>query len=175
MEIIRKEVNTVYRGIALRGICYIIPPTTYMVTMESPYKGLSAAEYFYKETIFNLDNMMGRIRWKLGALYEQHADIQHDYPTYKRLWDEWEPYQQHINRLKEEATDHKRSADQQQTALLDFQLEMLSQEEKEHFTELMEKHGIMPCALSPENLAISMNLIENKGGSYYESDIDEKC
>ena len=95
MVIIRKEVNTVYRGITLRGICYIIPPTTYMITLESPYKGLSAAEYFYKETNFNLDNMMGRIRWKLGMLYEQHADIRYDYPAYKRLWDEWKPFQQH--------------------------------------------------------------------------------
>ena len=47
MRIETFKINTLYRGIALEGNCMIIPCSTYSVTMEKPYKGLSKSAYLH--------------------------------------------------------------------------------------------------------------------------------
>ena len=80
----------------------------------------------------------------------------------KKLLNEWMPYEQKVQRLKEEAVPFRQGADANEMVLLDFHTEMLDRDVKEHFYELLDKYGIMPQSLSPSVLAISIELIENE-------------
>ena len=160
MKIETFKINTLYRGIALEGNCRIIPYSTYSIIMEKPYKGLSKSAYFRDG--FTMENIMGRIKWELGRLYEQYQDILYDYDNYKRLWTEWKQYDSQLQALIEEAIALKEEADAETLAFLDFHIEMLKRDAKEYFSELMEKYGIKPLSLSPSVLAISIELIENE-------------
>ena len=160
MKIETFKINTLYRGIALEGICRIIPYSTYSVTMEKPYKGLSKSAYFRNG--FTMENIIGRIKWELGRLYEQYQNILYDYDNYKRLWAEWKQYDSQLQASIEEAIALKEDADGETLAFLDFHIEMLKRDVIERFYELMEKYGIKPLSLSPSVLAISIELIENE-------------
>ena len=109
MKIETFKINTLYRGIALEGNCRIIPYSTYSIIMEKPYKGLSKSAYFRNG--FTMENIMGRIKWELGRLYEQYQDILYDYDNYKRLWTEWKQYDSQLRTLIEEAIALKEEAD----------------------------------------------------------------
>ena len=160
MKIETFKINTLYRGIALEGNCRIIPYSTYSIIMEKPYKGLSKSAYFRDG--FTMENIMGRIKWELGRLYEQYKDILYDYDNYKRLWTEWKQYDSQLQASIEEAIALKEDADGETLAFLDFHIEMLKRDGIERFYELMEKYGIKPLSLSPSVLAISIELIENE-------------
>lgn len=160
MKIETFKINTLYRGIALEGNCRIIPYSTYSIIMEKPYKGLSKSAYFRDG--FTMENIMGRIKWELGRLYEQYQDILYDYDNYKRLWTEWKQYDSQLQASIEEAIALKEDADGETLAFLDFHIEMLKRDGIERFYELMEKYGIKPLSLSPSVLAISIELIENE-------------
>lgn len=160
MKIETFKINTLYRGIALEGNCRIIPYSTYSIIMEKPYKGLSKSAYFRDG--FTMENIMGRIKWELGWLYEQYQDILYDYDNYKRLWTEWKQYDSQLQASIEEAIALKEDADGETLAFLDFHIEMLKRDGIERFYELMEKYGIKPLSLSPSVLAISIELIENE-------------
>lgn len=160
MKIETCKINTLYRGIALEGNCRIIPYSTYSIIMEKPYKGLSKSAYFRDG--FTMENIMGRIKWELGRLYEQYQDILYDYDNYKRLWTEWKQYDSQLQASIEEAIALKEDADGETLAFLDFHIEMLKRDGIERFCELMEKYGIKPLSLSPSVLAISIELIENE-------------
>lgn len=160
MKIETFKINTLYRGIALEGNCRIIPYSTYSIIMEKPYKGLSKSAYFRDG--FTMENIMGRIKWELGRLYEQYQDILYDYDNYKRLWTEWKQYDSQLQASIEEAIALKEDADGETLAFLDFHIEMLKRDGIERFYELMEKYGIKPLSLSPSALAISIELIENE-------------
>lgn len=160
MKIETFKINTLYRGIALEGNCRIIPYSTYSIIMEKPYKGLSKSAYFRDG--FTMENIMGRIKWELGRLYEQYQDILYDYDNYKRLWTEWKQYDSQLQASIEEAIALKEDADCETLAFLDFHIEMLKRDGIERFYELMEKYGIKPLSLSPSVLAISIELIENE-------------
>lgn len=160
MKIETFKINTLYRGIALEGNCRIIPYSTYSIIMEKPYKGLSKSAYFRDG--FTMENIMGRIKWELGRLYEQYQDILYDYDNYKRLWTEWKQYDSQLQASIEEAIALKEYADGETLAFLDFHIEMLKRDGIERFYELMEKYGIKPLSLSPSVLAISIELIENE-------------
>ena len=160
MKIETFKINTLYRGIALEGICRIIPYSTYSVTMEKPYKGLSKSAYFRNG--FTMENIIGRIKWALGRLYEQYQNILYDYDNYKRLWAEWKQYDSQLQALIEEAIALKEEADAETLAFLDLHIGMLKRDVIERFYELMEKYGIKPLSLSPSVLAISIELIENE-------------
>lgn len=160
MKIETFKINTLYRGIALEGICRIIPYSTYSVTMEKPYKGLSKSGYFHNG--FTMEKIMGRIKWELGMLYEQYQDILFEYDNYKRLWTEWKRYYSQLQASQEEAIVMKMDADTETVAFLDFHIEMLKRDAKEYFYELMEKYGIKPLSLSPSVLETSIKLIEKE-------------
>ena len=160
MKIETFKINTLYRGIALEGNCRIIPYSTYSIIMEKPYKGLSKSAYFRDG--FTMENIMGRIKWELGRLYEQYQDILYDYDNYKRLWTEWKQYDSQLQASIEEAIALKEDADGETLAFLDFHIEMLKRDGIERFYELMEKYGIKPLSLSPSVLAIFIELIENE-------------
>ena len=160
MKIETFKINTLYRGIALEGNCRIIPYSTYSIIMEKSYKGLSKSAYFRDG--FTMENIMGRIKWELGRLYEQYQDILYDYDNYKRLWTEWKQYDSQLQASIEEAIALKEDADGETLAFLDFHIEMLKRDGIERFYELMEKYGIKPLSLSPSVLAISIELIENE-------------
>ena len=160
MKIETFKINTLYRGIALEGNCRIIPYSTYSIIMEKPYKGLSKSAYFRDG--FTMENIMGRIKWELGRLYEQYQDILYDYDNYKRLWTEWKQYDSQLQASIEEAIALKEDADGETLAFLDFHIEMLKRDGIERFYELMEKYRIKPLSLSPSVLAISIELIENE-------------
>lgn len=160
MKIETFKINTLYRGIALEGNYRIIPYSTYSIIMEKPYKGLSKSAYFRDG--FTMENIMGRIKWELGRLYEQYQDILYDYDNYKRLWTEWKQYDSQLQASIEEAIALKEDADGETLAFLDFHIEMLKRDGIERFYELMEKYGIKPLSLSPSVLAISIELIENE-------------
>ena len=160
MKIETFKINTLYRGIALEGNCRIIPYSTYSIIMEKPYKGLSKSAYFRDG--FTMENIMRRIKWELGRLYEQYQDILYDYDNYKRLWTEWKQYDSQLQASIEEAIALKEDADGETLAFLDFHIEMLKRDGIERFYELMEKYGIKPLSLSPSVLAISIELIENE-------------
>ena len=160
MKIETFKINTLYRGIALEGNCRIIPYSTYSIIMEKPYKGLSKSAYFRDG--FTMENIMGKIKWELGRLYEQYQDILYDYDNYKRLWTEWKQYDSQLQASIEEAIALKEDADGETLAFLDFHIEMLKRDGIERFYELMEKYGIKPLSLSPSVLAISIELIENE-------------
>ena len=160
MKIETFKINTLYRGIALEGNCRIIPYSTYSIIMEKPYKGLSKSAYFRDG--FTMENIMGRIKWELGRLYEQYQEILYDYDNYKRLWTEWKQYDSQLQASIEEAIALKEDADGETLAFLDFHIEMLKRDGIERFYELMEKYGIKPLSLSPSVLAISIELIENE-------------
>lgn len=160
MKIETFKINTLYRGIALEGNCRIIPYSTYSVTMEKPYKGVSKSAYFRNG--FTMENIMGRIKWELGQLYEQHLNILYGYDKYKKLWTEWEQYDSQLQVSQEEAIVLKKDADAETVAFLDFHIEILKRDGKEHFYELMEKYGIKPLSLSPSVLETSIRLIEKE-------------
>lgn len=160
MKIETFKINTLYRGIALEGICRIIPYSTYSVTMEKPYKGLSKSAYLRNG--FTMENIIGRIKWELGRLYEQYQNILYDYDNYKRLWAEWKQYDSQLQALIEEAIALKEEADAETLAFLDFHIEMLKRDAKEYFSELMEKYGIKSLSLSPSVLKTSIGLIEKE-------------
>ena len=160
MRIETFKIDIVYRGIALKGTCRVIPPSTYMVTMEKPYKGLSKSEYFRKNDGYSIENIKSRAKWELGRLYEQFQDILYEYDKYKKLLDEWMPYEQKAQRLKEEVSPFRQGTDADKMALLDFHTEMLERDAKEHFYELLDKYSIMPLSLSPSVLKVSIKLIE---------------
>lgn len=160
MRIETFKINTLYRWIALEGICRIIPYSTYSITMEKPCKGLSKSAYFRNG--FTMENIMGRIKWELGRLYEQYQDILYDYDNYKRLWTEWKQYDSQLQALIEKAIALKEEADAETMAFFDFHIEMLKRDAKEYFYELMEKYGIKPLSLSPSVLETSIGLIEKE-------------
>lgn len=160
MKIETFKINKEYRGIALEGTCRIIPYSTYSVIMEKPYKGLSKSAYFRDG--FTMENIMGRIKWELGRLYEQHQNIVYDYDNYKRLWTEWKQYDSQLQASIEEAIALKEDADGETLAFFDFHIEMLKRDGIERFYELMEKYEIKPLSLSPSLLETSIELIENE-------------
>ena len=163
MRIESFKINKQYRGITLEGTCRVIPPSTYMITMEKPYKGLSKAEYFRNNSgCYSIENIKGRAQWELGRLYEQFQSILYGYDKYKKLLDEWMPYQQKLQRLKEEVAPFRQGADAENLALLDFHTEMLERDAKEHFYDLLDKYDIKPLSLSPSVLRTSIRLIEEK-------------
>jgi len=160
MRIETFKINTLYRGIALEGNCMIIPCSTYSVTMEKPYKGLSKSAYFRNG--FTMENIMDRIKWELGRLYEQHQNILYDYDKCKKLWTEWKQCDSQLQASIEEAIALKEDADGETLAFLDFHIEMLKRDGIERFYELMEKYEIKPLSLSPSLLETSIELIENE-------------
>lgn len=160
MKIETFKINTLYRGIALEGNCRIIPYSTYSIIMEKPYKGLSKSAYFRNG--FTMENIMGRIKWELGRLYEQYQDILYDYDNYKRLWTEWKQYDSQLQALIEEAIALKEEADAETLAFLDFHIEMLKRDGIERFYELIEKYEIKPLSLSPSVLETSIRLIDEE-------------
>lgn len=163
MRIETFKIEKQYRGITLVGICRVIPPSTYSVTMEKPYKGLAEAEYFRNnDGGYSIEKIKGRAQWELGRLYEQFQGILYEYDKYKKLLDEWISYEQKIQRMKEEVAPFRQRADAEKLALLDFHTEMLDRDAKEHFYELMEKYGIKPLSLSPSVLETSIGLIEKE-------------
>lgn len=163
MRIETFKIDTVYRGIPLQGTCRVIPPSTYMVAMEKPYKGLAKAEYFRNnDDGYSIENIKSRAQWELGRLYEQFQDILYEYDKYKKLLDEWLPYEQKLQRMKEEITPFRQETNAEKTALLDFHCEMLERDVKEYFYELLDKYGIMPLSLSPSVLKVSIRLIEEE-------------
>lgn len=163
MRIETFRIDTVYRGVALEGTCRIILPSTYMVTMEKPYKGLNRAEYFRNnDDGYSIENIKSRAKWELGRLYEQFQDILYEYDKYKKLLDEWMVYEQKVQRLKEEVAPFRQGADVDKSALLDFHCEMLERDAQEHFYDLLDKYGIMPLSLSPSVLQASIRLIEEE-------------
>ena len=163
MRIETFKIEKQYRGITLEGTCRVIPPSTYMVTMEKPYKGLAKTEYLRNnDDGYSLESIKGRAQWELGRLYEQFQDILYDYDKYKKLLDEWLPYEEKVQQLKEEVATFRQGADAEKTALLDFHSEMLERDAKEHFYDLLDKYGIMPLSLSPSVLQASIRLIEEE-------------
>lgn len=162
MKIETFKINKEYRGIALEGTCRVIPLSTYSITMDKPYKGLAKAEYFRNNNGCSMENIKGRAQWELGRLYEQFQDILYEYDKYKKLLNEWMPYEQKIQRLKEEAVTFRQEADPDKLVLLNFHIEMLGRDAKEHFYELMNKYGIKPLSLSPSVLETSIGLIEKE-------------
>lgn len=163
MRIETFKIEKQYRGIALEGTCRVIPPSTYSITMEKPYQGLAKAEYFRNnDSSYSIENIKGRAQWELGRLYEQFQSILYEYDKYKKLLDEWMPYEQKMQRLKEEAAPFRQKADAENLALVDFHTEMLERDAKEHFYELLDKYGIMPLSLSPSVLKTSIRLIEEE-------------
>ena len=149
MRIETFKINTLYRGIALEGICRIIPYSTYSITMEKPCKGLSKSAYFSNG--FTMENIMGRAEFELGRLYEQHQSILYDYDRYKKLWTEWKQYNSQLQASIEESI-----------ALNDFHIEMLKRDGIERFYELIEKYDIKPLSLSPSVLETSIRLIDEE-------------
>lgn len=163
MRIETFKIEKQYRGITLVGICRVIPPSTYSVTMEKPYKGLAKAEYFRNnDDGYSIENIKGRAQWELGRLYEQFQGILYEYDKYKRLWTEWKQYDSQLQTLIEETIALKEEADAETLAFLDLHIGMLKRDVIERFYELMEKYGIKPLSLSPSVLAISIELIENE-------------
>lgn len=162
MRIETFKIEKQYRGIALEGTCRVIPPSTYSITMEKPYKGLAMAEYLRNNNDYSAENTIGRAQWELGMLYEQFQSILYRYDKYKKLLNEWMLYEQKTQRLKEEVTPFRQEADAERLALLDFHSEMLDRDAQEHFYDLLDKYGIMPLSLSPSVLKISIRLIEEE-------------
>jgi hypothetical protein len=160
MRIEAFKINKEYRGIALEGTCRIIPYSTYSIIMEKPYKGLSKSAYFRDG--FTMENIMGRIKWELGRLYEQHQNILYDYDRYKKLWTEWKQYNSQLQASIEESIALKEEADAETLAFLDFHIEMLKRDGIERFYELIEKYEIKPLSLSPSVLETSIRLIDEE-------------
>ena len=163
MRIETFKIEKQYRGIALEGTCRVIPPSTYSITMEKPYQGLAKAEYFRNnDGSYSIESIKSRAQWELGRLYEQFQSILYEYDKYKKLLDEWLPYEQKIQRLKEEIAPFRQGTDASKMALLDFYTEMLDKDGKEHFYELLDKYEVMPLSLSPSVLKVSIRLIEKE-------------
>lgn len=163
MRIETFKIEKQYRGITMEGTCRVIPPSTYMVTMEKPYKGLAKAEYLRNnDDGYSLESIKSRAQWELVRLYEQMQDILYEYDKYRKLLNEWMPYEEKMQRLKEEVTPFRQGADADKTALLDFHCGMLERDAKEYFYELLDKHGIMPLSLSPSVLQVAIGLIEEE-------------
>lgn len=160
MKIQTFKINTLYRGIALEGICRIIPYSTYSITMEKPCKGLSKSAYFRNG--FTMENIMGRAEFELGRLYEQYQDILWDYDKYKKLWDEWHQYEQKIQTLKAEAMAFRKEAGEEDMPLLDLFEEMLKKDAFQYFYDQLDKYDIMPLSLSPSVLETSIRLIDEE-------------
>ncbi len=163
MRIETFKIEKQYRGIALEGTCRVIPPSTYSITMEKPYQGLAKAESFRNnDGSYSIESIKSRAQWELGRLYEQFQSILYEYDKYKKLLDEWLPYEQKIQRLKEEIAPFRQGTDASKMALLDFYTEMLDKDAKEHFYELLDKYEVMPLSLSPSVLKVSIRLIEKE-------------
>lgn len=166
MKIEGFKISKEYRGITLEGTCRVILPSTYMITMDKPYKGLSKAEYFRNNGgCYSLESIKGRAQWELGRLYEQFQSILYEYDKYKKLLDEWLLYDQQIQQLKEEVATFRQGVEAENLALLDFHSEMLERDVKEHFYDLLDKYDIKPLSLSPSVLRTSIRLIEEKSGN----------
>lgn len=92
MKVERFKISTLYRGMALEGVCRVIYPSTFMITMEKPYKGLSKTEHFFDtdKGTFTMETIKSRAVWELGRLYEQYQDIRYNYVRYKKMMEEWE-------------------------------------------------------------------------------------
>lgn len=166
MRIESFKISKEYRGITLEGTCRVILPSTYMITMEKPYKGLSIAEYFRNNGgCYSIESIKGRAQWELGRLYEQFQDVLYGYDKYKKLLDEWLPYEQQIQQLKEEVATFRQGVDAENLALLDFHTEMLERDVKEHFYELLDKYDIKPLSLSQSVLITSIRIIEEEFGN----------
>lgn len=166
MKIEGFKISKEYRGITLEGTCRVILPSTYMITMDKPYKGLSKAEYFRNNGgCYSLESIKGKAQWELGRLYEQFQSILYEYDKYKKLLDEWLLYEQQIQQLKEEVATFRQGVEAENLALLDFHSEMLERDVKEHFYDLLDKYDIKPLSLSPSVLRTSIRLIEEKSGN----------
>ena len=109
-----------------------------------------------------MENIMGRIKWELGRLYEQHQNILYDYDRYKKLWTEWKQYNSQLQASIEESIALKEEADAETLAFLDFHIGMLKRDGIERFYELIEKYEIKPLSLSPSVLETSIGLIEKE-------------
>lgn len=158
------------------GICRVIPPSTYSVTMEKPYKGLAKAEYFRNnDDGYSIENIKGRAQWELGRLYEQFQGILYEYDKYKRLWTEWKQYDSQLQTLIEETIALKEEADAETLAFLDLHIGMLKRDVIERFYELMENtelshyHFLHPFWKHQSDL-----LKKNFVTECYESIIEEK-
>ena len=162
MRIESFKISKEYRGIILEGTCRVILPSTYMITMEKPYKGLSQTEYFRDYGDCSVENIKGTAQWELGRLYEQYQSILYDYDKYKELSDEWERYELQVQAQIEEAITLKKSADAETLALIDFHIKMLERDAKERFYELLDKYDIKPLSLSPSVMGTSIRLIEEE-------------
>ena len=163
MRIEAFKINKEYRGIALEGTCRVIPPFTYSITMDKPYKGLAKAEYFRNnDGGYSIENIKSRAQWELGRLYEQFQDILYEYDKYKKLWTEWKQYDSQLQASQEKVIALKEEADAETLAFLDFHVGMLKRDVIERFYELMEKYEIKPLSLSPSVLETSIRLIDEE-------------
>lgn len=160
MEIDNFKIITQYKRISLEGTCWVILPYTYSIVMDKPYKGLSITAYIREG--FTVENIKSRVVWELGRLYEQFQDIFYDYDRYRKMWEEWKPYEQKIQKLKDEADTFRQGTDSDKLALLDFHNEMLKRDMDKHFHKLLNKYEIMPLSLSPSVLETSIRLIEKE-------------
>lgn len=163
MRIETLKIGCWYRGIKLEGTCRIVWPSTYMITMEKPYNGLTKAEHFYlfRNESFETEQFRGRATWGLGRLYDQYQEIKYNYNRYKRLADEWTSYKQKLQSLKDEALAFQRTCGEMD-GLFDIYFEALDADATECFDSLMKKHGIMPLSLSPSVLEISIKSVEEE-------------
>ena len=163
MRIEAFKINKEYRGIALEGTCRVIPPFTYSITMDKPYKGLAKAEYFRNnDGGYSIENIKSRAQWELGRLYEQFQDILYEYDKYKKLWTEWKQYDSQLQASQEKVIALKEEADAETLAFLDFHVGMLKRDVIERFYELIEKYEIKPLSLSPSVLETSIRLIDEE-------------
>lgn len=92
MRIKTSKIATTYREVTLEGTFRFIAPSTYSITMDKPYKGLSKVAYFRDNDRCSEENVKSRAEWELGTLYEQYQSILYDYDRYRALLSEWEEY-----------------------------------------------------------------------------------
>lgn len=164
MKIRSFKVENRYRGITLKGVCQVIAPTTYMLTMEAPYPGLVKTEHFFAGygsfDEDSIENIKSRAAFGLRMLYEQHLDIQLEYDSYKKLFNEWKQHEERLQHLKKQAILYKETAEKDTTALLDFYQEALIMEAHHLFEQFCNKYEIKPLSLSPSVLQTSIEIIE---------------
>lgn len=166
MKIVSFKVKNKFRGITFKGVCQVIAPSTYMITMEFPFPGLVKTEHLFADYGSSDEDSVERIKsraaFDLRMLYEQHLDIQMEYDSYKKLYHEWKQHEERLLRLKKRIFAYKKVAEKETVALLDFYQEALIMEAHHLFEQLWKKHGITPLSLSPSVLRTSLEIIEKK-------------
>lgn len=164
MKIKNFKVENRYRGITLKGVCQAITSSTYMLTMEVPYPGLVKTEHFFAGSGSfdedSIENIKSRAAFDLRMLYEQYLDIQLEYDSYKKLFNEWKQHEERLQHLKKQTILYKETADKDTTVLLDFYQEALIMEAHHLFEQLCNKYEIKPLSLSPSVLQTSIEIIE---------------